>query len=704
MALSLLLCLHSVVGTASAAEQANAVVDGILEEYGAFPIPDGFERIDYSRIVAGDSIVITDDNGHILEVRPNDASTFSVAGGTVAISSLGGAIGAGSITIPGAALPILSLLLACGVVIYGEAALQAMGKVINGIWNSTSSAVKYELEDIVNNDDDNPEDDEDKGKSFILSALATSELVNLLTDQFFDDNGVFVSRGLTFDASNCLAYDYSAQRVYGNVMPSVYDYKLTSSPTSLAGTGLSISIANSPVAEFSKALQVHNSATGATLTFTNDSINRWLSPKDCSVLYTTAPVIETITNSDGDIYYRFGFWILNMCELRMADTYCPDHAVKYESYYAGEPDDITNNFDFVFTNTGVNAIDNVVFTCQGTAPAWDNEWHYYKYEDDSQYISSEYSALELAASAVEYSQIIVGDALTPPEPETELKLAPQSALNNANYLTQNGAMGYGWTQPITVPSVNPDSPEADPDPDDSTNTDNSSFWQKLWTKLQEIIDEIKEIPDKIEEWGENIETAIEEIPSKFETWINDVKTAVEELPSKFETWINDIKTSIQELPSKFETWFSELKTAIANIPGKIQEWLDNAVQWIKDGVLGAIKAAFIPDEAFFTDYFRNLQNSFENRFGVLTYPISVLFRFLNTMLNIGEQEPIFSWNSWYYDGTEVIAAGSYNLSDLVEENETLGNIYNIYLVIVDSILVFFFLSFILRKYRSIIGS
>lgn len=148
-------------------------------------------------------------------------------------------------------------------------------------------------------------------------------------------------------------------------------------------------------------------------------------------------------------------------------------------------------------------------------------------------------------------------------------------------------------------------------------------------------------------------------------------------------------------------WLQRLLDAIVAIPGTIVSAINQIYVWIRDGVIEALRACFIPYEGFFDDYFANLQASFSDRFGILTYPLSVIYDFMNTLADVGDEEPVLSWNSWSYQGTEFIKAGSYNLNDLLD-TPIFKTIHNIYYTVTDAFLIFAFLRFLQRKYQSVI--
>lgn len=86
--------------------------------------------------------------------------------------------------------------------------------------------------------------------------------------------------------------------------------------------------------------------------------------------------------------------------------------------------------------------------------------------------------------------------------------------------------------------------------------------------------------------------------------------------------------------------------------------------------------------------FQELLNFFKERFGFLTYPFEFIADLFNRILNIDYGEPIIRIPKLYIPGSEqkIFDGYEYNFNNVLENN-VISNIYNIYLVAVDFILV-----------------
>lgn len=83
-----------------------------------------------------------------------------------------------------------------------------------------------------------------------------------------------------------------------------------------------------------------------------------------------------------------------------------------------------------------------------------------------------------------------------------------------------------------------------------------------------------------------------------------------------------------------------------------------------------------------------LLNYFKERLGFVVYPFEFIGDFLNRILNIEYKEPIIRIPELTIPGTEekVFNGYEYNFNDMLK-NEAIANFYNIYLVVVDAIII-----------------
>lgn len=94
---------------------------------------------------------------------------------------------------------------------------------------------------------------------------------------------------------------------------------------------------------------------------------------------------------------------------------------------------------------------------------------------------------------------------------------------------------------------------------------------------------------------------------------------------------------------------------------------------------------------------------FQERFGFLMYPFNLFFDVFNRVTNINFTEPSFNIPDIYepFTNTKIISATSFNFNDLLE-NDTLKNVHNIYLIIIDAVIIFAFLALIWHKLKGVL--
>ena len=558
----------------------------------------------------GDTIVFTDAEGHIIEVKPSDATTYNAAAGALLIQSSGGAMGAGAASILAPALTILGYILAAGVVIYSVVGL---AECVMDMYYLLSDAARAELDAIAESGADN--------FSLADNPNLAAELPTIYGETFFTDDGTFINSGITFDPSNMLEYDWNAQYVYGNdLTSSIYKYALGSSAVAIAGTSLSVALVDSPFTgwtgapdDVTKAFQVTNSVTGATLTFMPDYTTEWLT-KSCCTYKISAPVVTT--HGTENVYYTLGFWVLAECGLLAAGEDCSDCYYRYHSDYYGESDSLTSSGYYLFTGTGITGLDDVIFDGQwlntvSVPNTWDLERAVSMDGVDSHSLPK--SAVTTIASDLTYAMTLT-DTANPPAEEDKIYLPPAGALTDANTLTQTGAQTGTWEETVTAdPSI--------------PGTDTGSLWDTLYQ------------------------------------------------------WLYDILSAILS----------------------VLEWVLGFFEACAEMIKSVVLSLFIPSEGFLEQFIADITALVQDRMGILTYPLSLLYDFFDHLLEVGEAEPVFTWGSWSYKGTEFIPAGSFNFNDILE-NDTFKTVHDIYLLLVDVGIVWGLVNLLRKKYDSIIAN
>ena len=129
----------------------------------------------------------------------------------------------------------------------------------------------------------------------------------------------------------------------------------------------------------------------------------------------------------------------------------------------------------------------------------------------------------------------------------------------------------------------------------------------------------------------------------------------------------------------------KIYNAIIDLPGRIAE---------------AIKDLFIPHEGYATEFVSSINGIFEDRMGLLTYPLSVLSDFVGTVATLDEQEPILRWNDVVWQNKTIIQKGEYNLKSALS-GTAMQSAYSVYRTVVSAVLVIAFLHLLLKKLKEV---
>lgn len=124
------------------------------------------------------------------------------------------------------------------------------------------------------------------------------------------------------------------------------------------------------------------------------------------------------------------------------------------------------------------------------------------------------------------------------------------------------------------------------------------------------------------------------------------------------------------------------------------------------GIMKGIKNLFVPDAAYFSNYFSELNTFFSDRLGILYFPIEFLLDFLNRVLTIDFSNPVMTLGPYTMplnDDFELVPQITFNFNDYLLENN-LKQIHDVYLVIVDGLLGLGLLQLIRKTYENIVNN
>ena len=120
-------------------------------------------------------------------------------------------------------------------------------------------------------------------------------------------------------------------------------------------------------------------------------------------------------------------------------------------------------------------------------------------------------------------------------------------------------------------------------------------------------------------------------------------------------------------------------------------------------LINALKSLFIPSDGFLENYFNELKEWFSARLGFLSYPLELILNVLNRIKTINFDEPIIQIPDFVEPSTneKIINARTYNLNSLLENN-TFKTCHDIYLVLVDAIIIFGLVNLLKNKMEEVL--
>ncbi len=121
-----------------------------------------------------------------------------------------------------------------------------------------------------------------------------------------------------------------------------------------------------------------------------------------------------------------------------------------------------------------------------------------------------------------------------------------------------------------------------------------------------------------------------------------------------------------------------------------------------DLLIDALKSLFIPDNDFLTNYFNELMDWFSDRLGFLFYPLELILDVLDRIISINFEEPIIQIPDFIEPSTneKIINSTTYNLNSLLE-NDIFKTCHNVYLILVDAVIVFGLVNLLKHKLEEV---
>lgn len=155
----------------------------------------------------------------------------------------------------------------------------------------------------------------------------------------------------------------------------------------------------------------------------------------------------------------------------------------------------------------------------------------------------------------------------------------------------------------------------------------------------------------------------------------------------FVTWIKESWQDIKNAPTQIIDYLKEHDPleVIINLPGQIASRIGET-----------IKSIFVPDDAALQEFIDNARDTIENQTGILTYPTSLVVKFIGFLADIGKQDCIIKIPEIKFQNQTLLKEYTFNFTKYVNDTE-IKTLYDIYLTIVDFIMVMWIVNLARKK-------
>lgn len=123
--------------------------------------------------------------------------------------------------------------------------------------------------------------------------------------------------------------------------------------------------------------------------------------------------------------------------------------------------------------------------------------------------------------------------------------------------------------------------------------------------------------------------------------------------------------------------------------------------------LDMLKSLFIPEDNYFSNWFDDLQEFFEEKLGFLVTPFTIFIEFVERYLELDSSNSIVinipDISVPNFENHVIIKATTFNWTELLESKESLKILWNLYLSFIDVFLILNFINLCHNKYNEIFG-
>lgn len=164
-------------------------------------------------------------------------------------------------------------------------------------------------------------------------------------------------------------------------------------------------------------------------------------------------------------------------------------------------------------------------------------------------------------------------------------------------------------------------------------------------------------------------------------------------------FLEGIKDFFRGLMNRIIQLLESIYNAIISIPSVLNNIYNNILD-LGNIVLNAIKTAlawlFVPSNLAVEQFVNRTSNKMNNQFGILTYPITLVIRFLTEVLQLGNTDCILVMPEIALKGFVLSKRTEFNFTEFVKRSE-FAHIYTIYRTITNYIMIIALLGLAVKK-------
>ena len=186
-------------------------------------------------------------------------------------------------------------------------------------------------------------------------------------------------------------------------------------------------------------------------------------------------------------------------------------------------------------------------------------------------------------------------------------------------------------------------------------------------------------------------------------WLGGLIKSIIEGINKIIDGISAISSGIVNLPNLIADALRSMFTAVQNAITRIGDAITGAVVDLGNFLIDGLKTLFIPKDGYFESVSSDLSTWFQDRFGLLVYPFTLVADIAQRVAALNVGEPSAHIPELQLMGEVLLAEQDVNVYDAVGRNEVFLQVHQLYLTVADGIIASALVMLAWRKFDEITG-